>query len=180
MGKDFSDPAWWPTPPPKAPRKISTATIVFGTILPVVVIVIVVVAIVGQKKHSSGAETGRSLAAFEACMRSEGASSATERSNSRFLEQDAQACKDHLPRGVAVPSFAPPSGADQASQRAFAECMQAATANSSRGRGGGPFGGSSARDAFRKAIATCRSLVGEPGSSGTAPPPAETTTTAVA
>ena len=181
MGTDFSDPAWWPTPPPKPPRKISTAAIVFGTIVPVAVIAIVAVAIVGQKKHASAAETGRSLAAFEACMRGEGASSPTERSNSRFLDQDAQACRGHLPKGMAVPSFAPPSGADEAAQRAFTECMQAATASISRSRVGGPFGGGSARDAFRNAVATCRSLVGtQQGSGGAPPPPQTTTSTAVA
>jgi hypothetical protein len=107
-------------------------------------------------------------------MKSQGASSPTERSNSRFLEQDAEACQEHLPKGMALPSFEPPSGADEASQRAFAECMQAATANISR-RPGGPFGGSSARNAFRNAIATCRSLVGTQG--GAAPAPEQTTTT---
>jgi hypothetical protein len=175
MGTDFSDPAWWPTPPPKPPRKISTAAIVFGTFLPIAVIVIVIVAIAGQRKHASAAETGRSLAAFQACMNSEGAGSPTERSNTRFLEQDAVACQGHLPKGMAVPSFEPPSGADQAAQRAFAECMQAATANISRGRIAGPFGGGSARNAFRNAVATCRSLVGT--QQGSSPPPAETTTT---
>jgi hypothetical protein len=180
MGTDFSDPAWWPTPAPKPPRKISTAAIVFGTVVPVAIIAIVIVAIVGQKKHASAAGTGRSLAAFEACMKAEGANSPTERSNSRFLEQDAQACEGHLPKGVAVPSFAPPSGADEAAQRAFTECMQAATANISRSRVGRPFGGNSARDAFRNAVATCRSLVGTQQSSGGAPPPPATTNTAAA
>ena len=174
MGTDFSDPAWWPTPPPKPPRKVSTATIVFGTFVPIALIVIVIVAIVGQHRHASAAGAGRSLTAFQACMRSEGATSPTERSNSRFLQQDAEACQEHLPTGMALPSFQPPSGADQAAQRVFAECMQAATANISRSRLGGPFGGSSTRDAFRNAIATCRSLVGPQQSQG--PPPAQTTT----
>jgi hypothetical protein len=175
MGTEFSDPAWWPTPPPKPPRKVSTATIVFGTFVPIAMIVIVIVAIVGQRKHASAAEIGRSLTAFQVCMKSEGATSPTERSNSRFLEQDAEACREHLPKGMALPSFEPPSGADQAEQQAFAECMQAATANISRSRLGGPFGGGSARNAFRNAIATCRSLVGT--QQGSAPPPATTTTT---
>jgi hypothetical protein len=180
MGADFSDPAWWPTPPPKPPRKISTAAIVFGTFVPIVVIAIVIVAIVGQRKHASAAETGRSLTAFEACMKSEGATSPTERSNSRFLQQDAVACQEHLPKGMALPTFQAPSGADQASQRAFAECMQAATANISRSRLGGPFGGNSARNAFRNAIATCRSLVGTQRGSAPAPAPTTTTVPAVA
>jgi hypothetical protein len=113
------------------------------------------------------------VAAFESCMKDEGATSPTERSNSRFLQEDAQACRAHLPHGMALPSFEPPSGADQQTQRAFAECVQAATANISRSRFGGPFGGSSARDAFRNAIATCRSLI---GTDRGAPPPAQTTT----
>jgi hypothetical protein len=175
MGTGFSDPAWWPTPPPKPPRKISTAAIVFGTFVPIAVIAIVIVAIVGQHRHASAAEIGRSLTAFQACMKSEGATSPAERSNSRFLQQDAEACREHLPKGMQLPSFEPPSGADQATQQAFAQCMQAATANISRSRLGGPFGGGSARNAFRNAIATCRSLVG--GQQGSAPPPTQTTTT---
>jgi hypothetical protein len=178
MGKDFSDPAWWPTPPPKPPRKIPTAAIVFGTFVPIAVIAIGIVAIVGQRKPASAAISGRSLAAFEGCMRDEGAATPTERSNSRFLQEDAEACKAHLPRGMALPSFQPPTGADQATQRAFSECMQAATANIPRSRFRGPFGGGSARDAFRNAIDTCRSLVGAgPNGQGNAPPPAQTTTT---
>ncbi len=177
VGKDFSDPAWWPTPPPKPPRKISTAAIVFGTFVPIVVIVILIVAVVGQRKHASAADTGRSLAAFEACMKDQGASSATERSNSRFLQEDAQACRAHLPRGMALPSFEPPAGADEATQRAFSECVQAATANISRSSLGGRFGGGSARNAFRNAIDTCRSLVGTGRQGGSTPAPAQTTTT---
>ena len=180
VGADFSDPAWWPTPPPKPPRKISTATIVFGTFVPIAVIVILIVAIAGQHKHASAADAGRSLTAFESCMHEQGAGSPTQRSNSRFLQDDAEACRAHLPAGMAVPSFAPPSGADEAAQRAFSECVQAATASISRShRAGGPFGGSSARDAFRNAIATCRSLVGSGGQGPSAPPPT-TTSSAVA
>jgi hypothetical protein len=149
---------------------------VFGTFVPVAAIVILIVAIAGQHKHANAAE-GRSVAAFESCMKDQGATSPTERSNSRLLQEDAQACRTHLPRGMAVPSYQPPTGADQETQRAFAECVQAATANISRSRLGGPFGGSSARDAFRNAIATCRSLVGR-GHGGTAPQPPQTTTTA--
>jgi len=175
MEKEFSDPEWWQTRPPKPPRKISTTAIVFGTFVPLAVIVIGIVAIVGHKKETKTVE-GRSVAAFQACMRDEGATSAAERSNSRFLEQDAQACRSHLPRGTELPSFTAPTGTDQASQRAFAECVQAATANISRSRIGGRFGGGSARDAFRNAIDTCRSLVGTGRRSGTNPPPAPTTT----
>ena len=58
VGKDFSDPAWWPTPPPKPPRKISTAAIVFGTFVPIVVIVILIVAVVGQAQACVGCRDG--------------------------------------------------------------------------------------------------------------------------
>jgi len=177
-GTEFSDPAWWQTAPPKPPKKIPTAAIVFGTFVPVAAIVIGIVAVMGHK-HSSSAETGRSLAAFQACMKDQGATTTAERSNSRFLDQDAQACRSHLPRGMAVPSFAPPTGADAEAQRAFAECMQAATANISRGFRRGPFGGGSGRQAFESAIETCRSLVGQQ-SRRTPPPPATTTAPAVA
>jgi len=180
VGSDFSDPSWWPTPPPKPPRKISTAAIVFGTIVPVAAIAIVIVGVVGQRKHTAAGATGRSLAAFEACMRDEGATSPAEGSNSRFLQQDAQACQEHLPRGMGLPSFQPPSGADEEAQRAFSECMQAATANISRSRYGGPFSAGSARNAFRNAAQTCRSLIGTGPSPGTAPPAQTTTVPAVA
>ena len=180
MGTDFSDPAWWPKPPPKPPRRISTAAIVFGTFVPIAAIAIVIVAILGQRGHASARASGRSLAAFEACMRAEGATSATERSNSRFLQEDAEACEAHLPRGMALPSFQPPSGADEAAQQAFSQCMQAATANISRSRVNSPFSGNSARNAFRNAEQTCRALIESGRSSGTPPPAATTTVPAVA
>jgi hypothetical protein len=172
MPAEFSDPAWWPKPPPKPPRRISTAAIVFGTILPLAVIAIVVVAIVNQRKHSTDGAAGQSLTAFEACMRDQGAETPSERSNSRFLQQAAVACRGHLPKGMQLPSFTPAAPVDQATQQAFEQCMQEATANLRR-RGPGGLGGSGVRQAFENAIAVCRRLVEGHGAS-TLPP--ETTT----
>ena len=171
MPAEFSDPAWWPKPPPKPPRKISTAAIVFGTILPLAVIAIAIVAIVNQRKHSTDA-AGKSLTAFEACMRDQGAETPSERSNSRFLQQAAVACRRHLPTGMQLPSFTPSAPVDQATQQAFEQCMQEATANLRR-RGPGGIGGSDVRQAFENAIAVCRRLVQAHGAST---PPPETST----
>ena len=110
-------------------------------------------------------------------MRDEGAETPAERSNDRFLQQAAVACRSHLPKGMQLPSFTPAAPVDQATQQAFEQCMQEATANLRR-RGPGGFGGSGVRQAFENAIAVCRRLV--QGHSSTVPPPETTTSQAPA
>jgi hypothetical protein len=176
MSSRFSDPEWWPQQTPKPPRSIPTATIVFGTLVPLVVAVVVVVLLVGHNKSDSAAATGRSIAAFQACMDSQGASTPSERSNSRYLDEDAAACKAHLPKGMALPSFTPAAAPDPAARQAFDDCMRAALSNL-RGRGPGGFGGGPSRTAMQNAFAICRKLAGGGSGRGRTQPPQTTPTT---
>ena len=178
VDNDFSDPAWWPTPPPKPPRKISTTAIVFGTFVPIAVIVI------RDRRDRRPQEAGQGwwhrpvAGRLRGLHAGRGGNVPDGAPNSRFLEQDAAGVPPHLPRGMALPSFTAPSGADQESQRAFAECVQAATANISS---------QPPRRAVRRRLGTA----GVPergrdlpiargdrprGPGGTPPPPAPTTT----
>ena len=43
MSSRFSNPDWWPTPPPKPPKAPSVAKLVFGTLIPALAVVGVVV-----------------------------------------------------------------------------------------------------------------------------------------
>src|SRR5262249_16602956 len=63
MTDRFSDPGWWPTPPPKPLQAPSAAKLVFGTILPAVAVVgaVVVLSTIGHSGHklkSMGAGSG--------------------------------------------------------------------------------------------------------------------------
>ena len=161
---DFSDPSWWPTPPPKPPKAVSTAKLVFGTLLPVAIgIVVLVVLLTNKHDKKPDAAAGRSIAAFTACMKEQGADSPSVQANARILRLDAIACKDHLPKGVQLPDFNAPAGGDQAGGDAFRQCMQSAYANLRPGRGG-RFG-SGSRKAFQDAVSLCRSLTQRAGAS---------------
>ena len=160
---DFSDPSWWPTPPPKPPKAVSTPKLVFGTLLPVAVGVIVLVVVLTKHHKKPDAAAGRSIAAFTACMKEQGADTPSVQANARMLNLDAIACKDHLPKGVGVPNFGDTGSPGQAGGNAFAQCMQSAYVNL-RGSSGGRFGGPS-RKAFQDAESLCRSLTQHPGAS---------------
>jgi hypothetical protein len=154
---DFSDPSWWPTPPPKPPKAVSTPKLVFGTLLALVVL------LTNKDDKKPAAAAGRSIAAFTACMKEQGADSPSVQANARILRLDAIACKDHLPKGVQLPDFSEPAGGDQAGGNAFQQCMQSAYANL-RGNRGGRIGGGS-RKAFRDSESLCRSLTQRAGAS---------------
>ena len=160
MASEFSDPAWWPTPPPEPPRTVSMTKVVFGTLLPVAAGILITVVVLTQKHHHSAADS-HSYAAFQACFEAQGGDSPAARTNTRLLQEDAEACRDHLPPGTKLPSLAATLN-EQAAQAAFQKCMQAATANLHHGFGGGGFGGrfggSSAEKAFEKAVALCRAV----------------------
>jgi len=161
---DFSDPSWWPTPPPKPPKAVSTPKLVFGTLLPVAIgVVALVVLLTNKDDKKPAAAAGRSIAAFTACMKEQGADSPSVQANARILRLDAIACKDHLPKGVQLPDFSEPAGGDQAGGNAFQQCMQSAYANL-RGNRGGRIG-SGSRKAFRDAESLCRSLTQRAGAS---------------
>jgi len=161
---EFSDPSWWPTPPPKPPKAVSTPKLVFGTLLPVAIGVIALVVLLTNKHHKKpDAATGRSIAAFTACMKEHGADSPSVLANARILRLDAIACKNHLPKGVQLPDFGEPAGGDQAGGDSFQQCMRSAYFNL-RGGGGGRFG-SGSRKAFQDAQSLCRSLTQRAGAS---------------
>lgn len=171
MAADFSDPAWWPKPPPKPPKPISLPKVLFGTLVPILAVALVVTLIVMQKSGSpaSGA-AGRSATAFEACLKSQGVLSVSGGANPRELQQAAESCRSHLPPGVRLPDFnRPPSdSSDGTAQEAFQQCMQTAEAAIPRSRSG--FGSSSkARQAFEDAVTMCRSLSQTSGGTQTAP-----------
>jgi hypothetical protein len=87
MADRFSDPGWWPTPPPKPLKAPSAAKLVFGTILPAVAVVGAVVALstVGHSGNRPkpkeapaaatpvGATEQSRRQAFADCMKSMGA-----------------------------------------------------------------------------------------------------------
>ena len=89
MADRFSDPGWWPTPPPKPLTAPSAAKLVFGTILPAVAVVGAVVALstIGHSGHKLkpneapaaatpvGATEQTRRQAFAGCMKSMGAGS---------------------------------------------------------------------------------------------------------
>jgi hypothetical protein len=154
MASEFSDPAWWPTPPPKPPSTVSVTKVIFGTLIPVAVAVVIAVLFLTQKDHHSAADT-HSYAAFQACFEAQGGDTQAARTNTRLLEEAAQACRDHLPPGTSLPSFTVTAGQERA-QQAFQKCMEAATANLHHGFS--RFGGSSNREAFEKAIALCQAI----------------------
>jgi hypothetical protein len=89
MADRFSDPGWWPTPPPKPLKAPSAARLLFGTILPAVAVVGAVVALstMGHSGHKPkpkeapaaaalvGATEQSRRQAFADCMKSMGAGS---------------------------------------------------------------------------------------------------------
>ncbi len=160
MASEFSDPAWWPTPPPEPPRTVSMTKVVFGTLVPIAAGVLILVVVLNQRHHHTAVDS-HSYAAFQACFEAQGGDSPAARTNTRLLQEDAEACQDHLPPGTKLPSLAATLN-EQAAQEAFQKCMQAATANLRRGFGGGGFGSrfgsSSGRQAFEKAVALCQAV----------------------
>lgn len=163
MAAEFSDPAWWPKPPPKPPKPISMTKVVFGTLVPIVAVAALAVWIFTQHGAKSTAQ-GKSIAAFEACLRAHGATPG--RAGGTATQQAVQACAGSLPTGTQLSAFGlgfgRPRNRQQGTAQAFAECMQSATAGLA---GGGRLGSASARDAVRNAEELCHTLV--PGSGGT-------------
>jgi hypothetical protein len=153
---DFTNPSWWPTPPPKAPKPVSTPKLVFGTLIPVVIGIVAVVMLLTNRHHKPDAAVGHTITAFTACIVEQGANEPSERTNARMLNVDAAACRDHLPFGMALPDFTQTEDPEQAAgQDALQQCMQSAYANLS---GGGSRRGRPSRKAFQDALSLCRSL----------------------
>src|SRR5579871_993828 len=94
MSDDSYDPGWFPTMAPDPPKQISTATIVLGTLVPIAVIAILVLALVTHKSHAG---EGRTISAFESCLKDQGVLTSSAESNDALLRQAAVACKGHVP-----------------------------------------------------------------------------------
>ncbi len=170
MATQFSDPAWWPKPPPKPPQRISPLKILFTTLLPVAAVAAVVVLIVKQQSHGSTKPSAPpSIAAFESCLRAHGVSGGEQ---GAIVGRAATACRSELPVGTQPRAFGPQQSAENASvQQAFEQCVR--TAVGSLSRGGGSFGGhGGSRQSFESAIAVCRATAEQEATT-----PTETTTT---
>jgi hypothetical protein len=167
MATQFSDPAWWPQPPPKPPKPIPLAKILFGTFLPLVVGVGVLIWALNQHGSPAPALPAQSIAAFEACLRAHGTS--LGEGGKGPSQPVLEACVNRLPPGTRLNGIgAQESAGQERAQRAFDQCMQSAMASVPHG---GRFGGAGARNAIQNAEELCRTLVD--GSDGR---PAATTT----
>jgi hypothetical protein len=161
MTEDAHDPGWFPTIAPDPPKHISTATIVLGTIVPVAAVAILVLALFTHKSHSG---EGRSLPAFQSCLKGQGVLTASAESNDALLRQAAVACKAHVP--LLDKGLDPVTAA----QKQLDACMQAASQKLRTGAVRiGPIFVPPSRQAFEDAQATCRAESMVSGGSDTTP-----------
>jgi hypothetical protein len=161
MATQFSDPAWWPKPPPQPPKPVSIRKIMFGTVVPIAAVV--VGAIVVFTMHTNSASSTRSIAAFDACLKAHGAS---QGSSGRPTRDAARACQDKLPPGTRIGTF----GTESSAQEQFDECLRSALAGIPRGDLRDPGG----RQAYENAVQVCQTLIEGRGGSTTI---GQTTTT---
>jgi hypothetical protein len=155
----FSDPAWWPKPPPRPPVHISLPTILLRSLIPLGVIAVVVTLVLTQT--GSGPATVRSVTAFESCLSLHGAHTSAG-AQVDVTRAAVHACEGLLPPGVAVGSLTSPgAAAATASIRVrVLQCLQEALASLPHdGRGGGRFGRGPS-PAARAALTVCETLVG--------------------
>jgi hypothetical protein len=131
MADRFSDPGWWPTPPPKPLKAPSAAKLVFGTILPALAVVGAVVALstIGHSSHKAQPKAAAPVPArvaateqsrrqaFADCMKSMGAGSGF-RGGGRFggggpsksFRTAFDVCRSLLSRGGLQPATPPRTG----------------------------------------------------------------------
>jgi hypothetical protein len=158
---EFSDPAWWPKPPPKPPVHISLPTIILGSLVPIGLVAVVATLILTQRGHHPA--TVRSIAAYESCLSSRGAGPA-QAGRGDLSRQARRACAGLLPPGTAVGTIGPPSAPNSA-QAQFETCVRDAI-GSLPDHGGGRFGRARA-SALRAAESVCQTLAaGSPGAGG--------------
>jgi hypothetical protein len=148
---EFSDPAWWPKPPPKLPTTVSLPRIVFFSLVPLLAVGALVMLLHERRGHPAGASL-HSVAAFESCTRSRKGQQAAAGSDRPATARAS--CAGLLPSGTEVGRFAPPDGR----RGQFESCLENATSKLPRERfaGGGFARGPSA--IFRAAVAVCGSL----------------------
>ena len=163
MAAEFSDPSWWPQPPPKPPASLSTGRILVGTVVPVVAVAAVLVTLLDHRAHHQATVVvGRSAAAFTACLSEQGVLTPSAESNDALLREAAFACRRH------VPALAPGDRAAVA-QQALQRCLQAAGSHVRDGFRPGPFGGGPGRQAYESATAICRAQAFAQAGAGASP-----------
>jgi hypothetical protein len=148
---EFSDPAWWPKPPPKPPKAIPLTKILFGTLLPLVVALGVGIWIFTRHGAPTPVLRAQSIALFESCMQAHGSPVGRGGGSAAAF----QACADRLPPGTQLNGLTQESASQEQEQHVYEQCMQSATANISHGPRGFSRGGS----ALQTASDLCRSLV---------------------
>lgn len=164
----FSDPKWWPQPPPAAPKHISRGAVFMRIVLPLVAIAAVVVfVILSERDHNAAA--ARSQAAYARCLATHDA-----RSTSASVEGQAVADCASLDPAAATSQggqggLLTERGSAQAQLRA---CMNSALAASGGLRGAFSHGGPSA---VETAQAECMNIIAH---SNTRPPPVGPSSTA--
>jgi hypothetical protein len=153
VAAEFSDPDWWPTPPPRPPKKVPLARLVVGTVAPALAVAaVVVLVVVQQSRPRSSPSVTPSIAAFEACLRAHGIADGQQGSD---VGRATRACRSALPAGTQAQAFGPAPTPRQASiQAAFEQCVRNAVAGLPRG--GGPLGGGPSRRSFEDALSVCR------------------------
>ena len=166
MASQFSDPAWWPKPPPQPPKAISMTKVVFGTLLPLAALIAGGILVFSQ--HTSSASSNRSIAAFDACLKAHGY--VAGRSDSNATEAAVRSCRNKLPPGTRLPGGG--NGSRGGNAQAFNDCIRSSTA----GLGHGAFSPAD-RQKFEEAIEVCRALVQGSGGGGAQPPSTTTTST---
>ena len=175
MADQFSDPGWWQRRP-QHEQATSTTKVILGTLLPTVVIVGVAVLIIVQSgKHSTSAQSERSVVAFTVCLQAHGVTSSTKSGSSK-QQLAMNDCRNTLPAGTHISNFS----ADASNQDQFAECMQGAGGDRSRSRG--RFGRGGPSQSYLNAFSICRTLTqsGAPAETQTIPVTPTSTTPPVA
>lgn len=159
----FSDPKWWPQPPPSAPKHISLGAVLVRSVLPLVAIAGVVVFVVLSERHHNAAAT-RSQAAYARCLLTHDAvASATADVLSAQAIADCQAL-DPVASTARGPGAGFQAGAGGPAQRLMS-CIRNAIGASGGGNGGFSRPGSSS--AFRAAALVCESIIGSSEGHGT-------------
>jgi hypothetical protein len=127
---------------------------IFGTVIPVAAIAVAAVLVITHHPARSTPTTGRSIQAFNACLKAKVDAAPGQAPDPTALQQDAGGCATHLPAGMRVPDFSRSQGPPASERQAYDQCLQAALANQ-RGPGRAGFD----RQAFENASVMCRAVI---------------------
>jgi len=171
----FSDPKWWPQPPPAAPKHISRGAVLMRGVLPLIVIAAVVAfVVVSERNHNAAA--ARSQAAYTHCLLTHDAAIASAATSA--ISAQAIADCQALDPAAATPQRGP-GGAQQATpgspQSLFNTCIRNALGSS--GGSHSRFSRGGASPAFQAAVLVCESIAGSSQGRGAPIGPSSTTGT---